>query len=60
MSHLVQSNLEGDDEPILAGLEKWLSKAKFEKQGDEWQLCTDSELPEKRELLQKMDLARKV
>lgn len=60
MSHLAQLDLIGDDEAILATLVEWLSSAEFKNQGDEWDLCTDSKLPEKWKLLQKMDLARKV
>lgn len=60
ISHLAQLDLKGDDEAILAGLKEWLSTAQFEEQGDEWELCTDSELPEKWKLLKKMDLAQKV
>ncbi len=60
ISHLTQPDLNGGDEAILAGLTEWLSTAKFEEQSDEWELCTDKELPEKWKLLKKMDLAQKV
>ena len=60
ITHLAQPNLKGDDEAILAGLAEWLHTARFEERGDEWELCTDEELPEKWKLLEKMDLAQKV
>lgn len=60
ISHLAQLYLKGDDEAILIGLKEWLSTTQFEERGDEWELCTDSELPEKWKLLKKMDLAQKV
>ncbi len=60
ITHLTQRKLEGDDEGILTDLIEWLRGARFEEQGDEWELCTDEELPEKLKLLKKMDLAQKV
>lgn len=60
ISHLAQLYLKGDDEAIFIGLKEWLSTTQFEERGDEWELCTDSELPEKWKLLKKMDLAQKV
>ena len=59
--HLEQQDLSHADKATLAGLTDWLSTAKFEKQGGgEFELCVDKELPQKWELLEKMDLVKQV
>lgn len=59
--HLERQNLSPDDKATLAGLTDWLSTAEFEKRsGGEFELCVDKELPQKWELLEKMDLVQKV
>ena len=45
IAHLAQPNLKGDDQAMLARLTEWLHTARFEEQGDEWEVCTEKELP---------------
>ncbi len=59
--HLTQQELSEHDKAILAGLEAWLSKAKFgKKHADDFESCVDDELPKKLTLLKDMDLIKKV
>ena len=60
VSHLASRPAVFEDGAILIELKEWLSTTQFEERGDEWELCTDSELPKKWKLLKKMDLAQKV
>lgn len=60
ISHLTQQELSERDKATLTGLEKWLSKAKFEKKKENCELCVDKELDEKWALLRDMDFIKKV
>lgn len=40
-THLQLMDLNADDKAILATLPEWLSNARFERQGEEWEKCTD-------------------
>ena len=60
--HLTQEKLGDKDKTILAGFVEWLAGATFRKKKttDDFELCVDSELPEKWKLLEDMDLVKKV
>lgn len=61
ISHLAQEPLSSNDQKILAGIEDWTCKAKFEKINvDNFELCVDVGLAGTLTLLKDMDLVQKV
>lgn len=54
--HLTPQKLSEDDKSILMGLADWLSKAKFTKYADVFDLRVDNNRFEKRALLEGMEL----
>ena len=61
ISHLAQEPLSSNDQKILAGIEDWTYKAKFEKNNvDNFELCVDTGLSGTWNLLKNMDLVQKV
>lgn len=59
--HLTQEPLSSNDQKILAGIEDWTCKAKFEKMNvDNFELCVDDGLSGPWTLLKDMDLVREV
>ena len=59
-THVERFELHDNDRAILATLPEWLTRARFERQGDEWDKCTDELLPEKKELIKTLRLVQKV
>ena len=59
-THLTQQKLSEDDKYILTGLADWLSKAKFTRYTEVFELCVDNERFEKWALLEGMELIKKV
>jgi hypothetical protein len=61
ISHLTQEPLSSNDQTILAGIQDWTRKAKFEKiNADNFELCVDDGLSGEWTLLKDMDLVQKV
>ncbi len=61
LSHLAQEPLSSNDQKILAGIEDWTCKAKFEKINvDNFELCVDDGLSGTYTLLKDMELVQKV
>jgi len=61
ISHLTQEPLSSNDQKVLAGIQDWTRKAKFEKiNEDNFELCVDDGLSGRWTLLNDMDLVKKV
>ncbi len=58
--HLTQIPLTDKDMSILAGLQPWLSTAKFEETNSGGKICVDDRLSEKWDLLCTMDYVQMV
>lgn len=52
--------LDNSDNVILATLTDWLSRARFERQGPEWEKCIDELFSEKKDLIKTIKLVQKV
>lgn len=61
LPHLTQRILSNKDEQIIEGLKDWISAAKFEnRNGDEFELCVNTQLCATWASLKAMDVVQKV